>query len=130
MKRRKRDISFGSENIIARAASPCGPSLVCDGFFALGQELGFDAVGALEPPPGVDHTVEEFALEIGAGVVSVLEGGFRFLVVFAALVREDDLAGSEAVIEGVELRGVLPFLGTGTGGVFCVVAVDLGSGSG
>ena len=56
--------------------------------------------------------------------MSFLEGGFHFLVIFAALVREGGLVRREAVAEGVQLRGVLPFLSTGSNGVLCVIAID------
>jgi hypothetical protein len=104
---------------------------LADFFEAADEEAGLDAGEALEAPLGGGHLVDQAGFERAFGLVLGFEGGEQLEVLGAVLDGEDDLAGEQAVADGVGAGAALAFRGFGPGGMpgIFAVGVDLAFGS-
>ena len=92
---------------------------------AAGEETGLDAGEALEAPLRGGHLVDQEGFQRALGLVLGFEGGEELEVLGAVLDGEDDLAGEQAVAEGVEAGAGLAVGGFGPGGMPGVFAVGV-----
>jgi len=96
---------------------------LADFFEAADEEAGLDAGEALEAPLGGGHLVDQVGFERAFRLVLGFEGGEELEVLGAVLDGEDDLAGEQAVADGVGAGAGLAFGGLGSGGVPGVFAI-------
>jgi len=84
-----------------------------DTFFG---ELGDGALGAAEVPGSANELLEDVFLEFALGHDLVAEAGFHGFVLVMLAVVDDEDAGAEAVLDGIEARALLAFRGARAGG--------------
>jgi hypothetical protein len=73
------------------------------------------AVGAVEPPGGLDGVLDEVELDIVGGLELVDPGVAAVLQHLGVLAGEDRRSGAAAVLDGVEPRPGLPLRGARAG---------------
>jgi hypothetical protein len=98
------------------------------GGFVLGEgeieNVAVEGGDAVEAGVAVDQFLDELALEFGFGLEVSVERIGESLVGLVFVGLEQDAIAGEAVFEGVHACPLFAGFGFGTGGFFCVVAVD------
>ena len=89
------------------------------------EHAGFDAGNALQAPIGGGDLQDEQFFKGANGLKVVLEGGKEFEEDLIVLAGDGDIAGEEAVLEGVAAGGDFAFGGLGAGAQESVAAVGV-----
>ena len=88
-----------------------------------GEEAELEFDDAAEAPHGVLDGKDQFALDVGLGLVIDAESGAERFVIGKVFIGQDDGAGVEASFEGIEFDSVFAFGGAGASGEFRVCGV-------